>query len=205
MSSKHILLELLRWCKIYISLHYLNPWCVISEFLLMLRDLFTWRFANIFHCLQIPFLSYLSIFLLYLWVFSCHTCKYITWCHVPEEPKKKYQIPWTWSNRRLRAGVWMLRTELGSSARTVSANNNWTSVLVSWFLASYSIISPWSHLLYYISSCWDISDTLCLSWCGGLFLRGSDVRKLYHQLEVLFEWVLEVWSSWRTYVTGGKF
>ena len=52
------------------------------------------------------YFTYMNVLLVYI-------CVYL----VPEKPRRGHQILWNWSNRWLRATMWLLRIEPGSSGR----------------------------------------------------------------------------------------
>lgn len=73
------------------------------------------------------FLSFFFLFILYAWVFSLYIC---TIC-MPSacRGQKVHNISCNWSYRWLRAAIWILRTESGSSGKVAHVLNYWAIYL----------------------------------------------------------------------------
>ena len=62
---------------------------------------------------------------IFIWVFCLYVCLYPTCVLGARRGQSRYQIPWDWSYRWLSAGMCVLGSKLGSSAREASAPNCW--------------------------------------------------------------------------------
>jgi hypothetical protein len=63
-------------------------------------------------------------------MYECFACMYVCApcvCLVPTEVRRRCQILWNWSYKRLWATVWVLGIELGFFVRVASALNCWTT------------------------------------------------------------------------------